>query len=147
MFFVAKILFAEIQLRDNFAVTIDVFLAQVAQNAAALPDHFQQAAARMMVFLVFLQMFGEVRDARRQKRNLHFGRAGVAVMHAVFFDNLLLGFLCQHFKILLCISISCSEVRAGAASNRAKVFAVYHTRRNFASLIFIFPRCIIPAVL
>src|ERR1700761_5731586 len=51
---------------------------QVVEKRTARGNHFQQAAARMVILHVALEMVGEVVDAFRKDRNLHLGRAGVA---------------------------------------------------------------------
>ena len=55
----------------------------------------------MMILLVLLQMFSEVDDACRQKRNLHLGRNRFPFMIGNFLDDFLLCFLCQHEQALL----------------------------------------------
>ena len=89
------------EFHDEIAITLYVLILNVAQQATAGADHFQQAQARRVIFAVRLQMFGEVVDARGQKRDLNFGRACVGVVMAVLADHFLLGHLnCGHVLLL-----------------------------------------------
>lgn len=42
-----------------FVVLLDVYLLQVIEQTSSVRDHFQQAAPRVIVFLVRLEMLGE----------------------------------------------------------------------------------------
>src|SRR5690606_2059597 len=76
-------------------VPLDVGLLQVVQKTAPLADHLVHAPARVVILLVHPQMLGQLVDARRQDRDLHLGRAGVAFVLLKLGDNLRLGFLGQ----------------------------------------------------
>ena len=54
---------AQSQSSHDFVVLLYVRLFQVIKHTAALLDHLQQAAPRMIVFLVCLEMLGEFVDA------------------------------------------------------------------------------------
>jgi hypothetical protein len=54
---------AQSQSTHDFVVTLDVRLLQVIEQAPALRDHLQQSPARMIVFLVDLEMLGEFVDS------------------------------------------------------------------------------------
>lgn len=75
-------LVAQTKFRDQCAVTIRAFAAQIGQQAAALADHHQQSAARVQVVLMYFEMFGQLIDARGEQRDLHFGRTGIGFMNA-----------------------------------------------------------------
>jgi hypothetical protein len=45
-----------------------------------LSHQLQQAPPGMMVFLVSLEMFGEIADAFTEQRYLHFWRTGIGLM-------------------------------------------------------------------
>ncbi len=70
------------------AVALDVGLAQVVEQPAALADQQQQAAPAVVVVLVLLQVLGEVRDAVAEQRDLHLGGTGVALGRGVLGDDL-----------------------------------------------------------
>src|SRR5699024_1340390 len=74
---------------DERAVALDVGVAQVAEQAAALSDEEQQAAAAVVVVLVGLEVFGQVGDALGEQRDLDLRRAGVAFAGRVLGDDLL----------------------------------------------------------
>ena len=73
---------------NDRAVTLHVRLLQVVQQLTPLADHAQQTLAGMMIVGVFLEMAGQVVDARGQQRDLHFGGTGVAVTLPVPADAL-----------------------------------------------------------
>jgi len=75
------------ELRNYRAVTLYVVVVQVVEEAATFADHHQQASAAVVVFLVNLEVFGEVGDTTSEKRNLHLGRAGVGIVEAVLCDR------------------------------------------------------------
>src|SRR6185503_9526414 len=59
----------------------------VVEERPAGLHQLQQAAARMVILAVGLEVLGEVVDAFRQDRNLHFGRTGVALLGGIFVDE------------------------------------------------------------
>jgi hypothetical protein len=56
-------LFPEIQPIDQLAVTIAFGAAQIIEQAPALSHHFEEAAARGMIFGVDLQVLRQLRDS------------------------------------------------------------------------------------
>jgi len=75
-------------------VAFDIRFLQVIEQTTSLRDHLQQAAPRMVIFLVCFEMFGQVVDTLAEKRHLHLGRTRVRLMRTEVRDNLLLGFFC-----------------------------------------------------
>jgi len=63
-------------------------------------DHGQEAAARVIVLGMRLQMLREFLDALGKYGNLHFRRAGVRIMNPVLGNELLLLGLGNHFTSL-----------------------------------------------
>ena len=53
-------------------------------KAAALADHGDQAAARVKVLLMHIQMVRQVLDTLGQYGDLHFGRTGITLSGGVF---------------------------------------------------------------
>lgn len=51
---------AQPQTIDDFMVTLNVRSLQVIEQTPSLRDHFQQAAPRMIILLVSLEMLGQV---------------------------------------------------------------------------------------
>ena len=82
---------AQAETLDDRAVALDVGLVQVVQQPAALADEQQQPTTAVVVVLVRLEVLGQVADAVAQQRDLHLGRAGVALGRGVLGDDLLLG--------------------------------------------------------
>lgn len=54
---------AQTQSAYNLVVTLDVSLLQVIKQTASLRDHLQQAAPRVIVLLMRLEMLSEIVDA------------------------------------------------------------------------------------
>ena len=65
---------AQFQFLRNRLITAHIRVVQIIQQTSALADHHQQPAARAVVFLVGLQMFGQMIDALGQQRDLHVRR-------------------------------------------------------------------------
>src|SRR5882724_8769348 len=63
---------------DQLLVTPGILALEIVEQAATLADHDQQAAPRVKVLIVGLQMVGQVLDALAQDRDLHFRRARIA---------------------------------------------------------------------
>src|SRR5206468_6389128 len=78
---------------------VDVGALEVAEQAPALADHHQQAAAGVVVLAVRPQVLGELVDPFREQGDLDLGRAGVAVGSAELADQLLLSFLGQSHSV------------------------------------------------
>src|SRR6185437_14180906 len=80
-------LFADTEPLDQLCVAIGVFPLEIIEEPAALADQLQEATARVVVFRVRLEMFGEVADALAEERDLHFRGSGVALMGCVAADD------------------------------------------------------------
>ena len=81
------------QLVDDGAISLEISLLEVVEEAAAASYEFQESAPAVMIFRVGFEMLGQICDAARQQRNLHFGRSGIAVMRLVRADELCFLFL------------------------------------------------------
>src|SRR5690606_10375484 len=79
---------AKAELLDELAVTRGVLPVQVVEQPAAPVDHLQQAAPAVVVLLVGLEVFGQVRDARAEQGDLDLRRAGVVLAALVFGNDL-----------------------------------------------------------
>ncbi len=86
-------LLSQAELADDRAVTLDVVLLQVVQQASSATDHLLQTAAAMEVLLVSLEVLGQVSDAVGQNSNLYLGRTCVALVGSVLLDDVVLEFL------------------------------------------------------
>jgi len=63
---------AEAEARDNLAVAVDVGAGQVIEEPAALADHLEEAAARMVIVLMLVEMCPQVVDASGKDSYLNF---------------------------------------------------------------------------
>src|SRR3546814_21010588 len=80
-------------LRDQVQIALTIGGPEIVQQRATLVDEHQQAAARMVVLRVGLEMLGEVADALGEDRHRHLGRTGVALGAAMFLDERVLALL------------------------------------------------------
>jgi hypothetical protein len=69
-------------------VAIDLLASQVVQQATPLAHHLEQAAARVMILVMYFEVLGEVRDALAEQSDLDLGRAGILLMGPVLLDCL-----------------------------------------------------------
>ncbi len=66
---------------------------------ASLPHQLEQSTLRVVVMFVLPHVYGELVDALRQDRNLHFRRASITRRAGVLFDNALFDFLRYHMVL------------------------------------------------
>src|SRR3984893_8242504 len=59
-------------------------------RAAAVSDENRETGGGVVVFLVGLEVIGEAVDPLGEERDLHLGRAGVALVHLELLDQALL---------------------------------------------------------
>src|SRR6266404_3220695 len=71
-------LLAQPQLLDQYAVTVGIARLQVVEELPPPRHHPQQAAPRVMIFDIALEVIIEAIDARGQQRDLNLGRPGIA---------------------------------------------------------------------
>src|ERR1700710_220231 len=90
----ARKLAADAEAFDDRLVTGVVVLLDVVEELASLRNELQEATAGMVVLDVGLEVPGEIGDAFRKDRDLHFGGAGVAGFRRIFGDERLLA-LCS----------------------------------------------------
>src|SRR5215216_7127397 len=80
-------LLADIQSLDQVRIALRILAFEVVEQTPALPDQHQQAAARVMILCVRLEVLGEVVDAFAENGDLDFRGSGVALMCAVVPDQ------------------------------------------------------------
>ena len=83
---------AQAQLFDDDLIAREILALEVIEQRTALRDEREKATTRMVVLLVALEVFGEVGNAVRQDRDLHFRRTGIASGLTEFLDDFLLLF-------------------------------------------------------
>jgi len=64
---------------DQFAISLDVVVTDVIEETSTLTNQHQEPTATVMILLVDLQVFRQVRNASREERNLNLGRTGVGI--------------------------------------------------------------------
>jgi hypothetical protein len=78
---------ANTQPLDQRLVTRCVDTGEVIEKLATLGHELEQSTPRMVVLDVGFEMLGEVVDALRKDRHLHFRRPGIAVLGRVDLDD------------------------------------------------------------
>src|ERR1700722_8174115 len=78
---------ADAETLDKRLVAPFIFVLDVVQQGAPLRDHLQQAATRVVILDMALEMAGEVRDPLSQDRHLHLWRTGVAGLQRIVPDE------------------------------------------------------------
>src|SRR5688572_16733963 len=73
-------LLADAETADQFRVSFRVLAFEVVEQPSPLAYELQQAAPRMMVLCVNLEMLGEIVDALAEERHLYFRGSCVAVV-------------------------------------------------------------------
>jgi hypothetical protein len=85
--FLFRHLLAKAELRDERQIALLINLLQIAEQRTAGVDQSQQAATRMVILRVRLEVLGQVDDALSQDRDLNFGGSRVAFGAGVFLDE------------------------------------------------------------
>jgi len=85
---------AQSQSSHYFVITPDVRLLQIFEQFSSLLDHLQQAATRMIILLVNLEMLLEFVDSLTQQRDLDRGRTRIRLMGAKICHDLFFCFSC-----------------------------------------------------
>jgi hypothetical protein len=80
------VLLPETQTLDYGSVAFHIIFFDIIQQSSSLADQFQQAAPGVMIFLVRLEMLGQIFDPRAQQGNLYFGRTGILLVKPVVFN-------------------------------------------------------------
>lgn len=80
-------LLSQTEFADDCTIAFNVNLLQISEQIPSVTDHLLETTAAMEVLWIGLQMLGQVVDAVRQNRNLHFGRAGIALMSCILLDH------------------------------------------------------------
>src|ERR1700681_3080488 len=78
---------ADAEPSDDRPVTLDVVVPHVVEEPAPPTDDLHQPSSGVMVALVDLQMLGQKRDALGKAGDLHFGRARIGLVQAMFGDR------------------------------------------------------------
>ena len=90
----AVLLPAQAQPIHYLVIAFNVRTLQVIQQTPSLRDHFQQAAPRMIVLLVSLEMLSQLVNSLTQQCYLNLRRTGVGLMGTEVRHDLFFGFFC-----------------------------------------------------
>ena len=72
------LLAAQAETVNQVMIGFDIATLQIIEQTSALRDHLEQAAPRMIIFLVRSEMIGQIVDTTSQKRDLNLRRSGIA---------------------------------------------------------------------
>jgi hypothetical protein len=86
-------LLSDAQSVDNRPIARIANVAKIIQQTAATPDEREQTTPRMVVFLVELEVLGQIRDPVRQYGDLNFWGSGIVVVLPVLLDQIRFRFL------------------------------------------------------
>ena len=78
---------ADPKFRDERSIALNVVAAEVIEQAPPTPDQHQQAAPRVMILFMGLQVLGQVLNALGEQSDLHLSRPRVGVVAAVLSDR------------------------------------------------------------
>ena len=110
---------ADVQLRNDGTVALDVLLGQVVEQAAALTDHLVHAKTAVVVIGMTLQVLGELADTLGKNGDLDFGRTGVVLVGGVLADNFGLFLFGDHGVVSFLVILSCDTATGGKATAAA----------------------------
>jgi hypothetical protein len=77
---------------DDGTVALNIVAFNIIEQPSTLTHQHQKSPPGVVIFLVNLQMLGQVRDSMGQKTDLNLRRTGIAIVLLVFFDELFFGF-------------------------------------------------------
>lgn len=72
-----NLLLADSKFVDNVFITLGVVFLQIIQQAATLADHHEQTAPGGVIFLMRLEVLGQLADPLTQNCNLDFRASGI----------------------------------------------------------------------
>src|SRR5262245_9991239 len=76
------LLLANAEFLDYVLVTLGIVVLEVVEQATTLTDHHQETAARGVILLVRLEVFGQVTDPFTKHGDLYLGAAGIVIVRA-----------------------------------------------------------------
>ena len=84
-------LLPEAETLDQLVVATGILFPEILEQPTPAPDHLEQAAAGVVILGVRLKVLGQVRDPRREKRDLNLRGPGVGAVSPILFDDVGLG--------------------------------------------------------
>src|SRR5258706_1553506 len=125
---------------DQSAVALRIGPVEILEHAAALADHLEQAAARVVVMLVGGEVLSKILDAARQNGDLHLRRAGIPFVGLILGDDLRFVFRLERHGFRLRPLLN-TRRRAVASSFSVR----YRRARTRTSLVSRYTRCACPS--
>ena len=98
-------LLSQTQLLDDRTVTLDILGCEVLEQTSSMTNHTEQTSVAVEVLFVELQMLGQGVDAVGEYGDLNLRGTGIALVHLVLLDDLLLDFL-LHFLFTFLIDLN-----------------------------------------
>ena len=93
--FELDVLLTDTERLDHGAIPVDVLGLEIVQEPTALADQHEQAATRMVILRVHLEVLGEIRNPFRKQSDLNFGRPGITGLPREFLHDCRLTFRCE----------------------------------------------------
>jgi len=90
-----RLLFTDTQLCNDGTIALDINFRQIVQQISSLSDHFQKAAAGVMILLVLPKMLGEIVDPLGQNGNLDLRGPGIPLMAGMLLNQICLFLSCH----------------------------------------------------
>ena len=88
---------AQAEPTDKSVIAFYIAALEVIEQTSALRDHLEQAAPRVVIFLVCFEMLREFVDALCEQSDLHLRRPRIPFVGTVFADDSFLHFFgCRH---------------------------------------------------
>ena len=98
-----RLLATKSEFADDRVILVDITMTQIIEKLPTTRDQLEQALARIIILLVYLEMLRQLVDALRKQCDLHLRRTRVRSMRFVVGDYLLFKFCacCHSYQLLL----------------------------------------------
>ena len=98
-----RLLATKSEFADDRVILVDIAMTQIIEKLPTTRDQLEQALARIIILLVYLEMLRQLVDALRKQCDLHLRRTRVRSMRFVVGDYLLFKFCacCHSYQLLL----------------------------------------------
>ena len=98
-----RLLATKSEFADDRVILVDIAMTQIIEKLPTTRDQLEQALARIIILLVYLEMLRQLVDALRKQCDLHLRRTRVRTVRFVVADYLLFKFCacCHSYQLLL----------------------------------------------
>ena len=86
---------------DNRSVTLNIVAFNIIEQPATFTNEHQQSTTRVVIFLMHLQMLGQICNPMGKKSNLDFRGSGIGIMLFVSINQFFFGFCCISQRLVL----------------------------------------------